>query len=117
MSLVGVNNLRSCGRGLGRETVESPDLRDGIASQIASVPSMPISARETNSIPGNPTDSTSSDSLPMHHSKSIEAPHRELICDDALIWLDSFADDSLPGCVFTSLPDISEVPEVAKGEV
>jgi hypothetical protein len=40
---------------------------------------------------------------------------RKMICNDALIWLESFADDTLPGCVFSSLPDISEVPDIAKG--
>ena len=112
MSFVGVNNLRSCGRGLGREVVESSELRDDSALKAVSEPSL---ANETNCLPESPTDSISSYSLPMQQSINEKAPLRELVCDDALIWLDSFADDSLPGCVFTSLPDISEVPEVAKG--
>ena len=58
---------------------------------------------------------TSSSFLLAESAKEVPLQDRELICDDALVWLNSFADDSLPGCVFTSLPDISEVPDVAKG--
>ena len=109
MSIVGVNNLRSCGRGLGREVVEISELSDDSA---LTTPSVPSSAKETNCLPDS---SISSDSVLIQQLLEDKAPLRQLVCDDALTWLESFADDSLPGCVFTSLPDISEVPEVAKG--
>ena len=41
--------------------------------------------------------------------------NREIICDDAIMWLEDLDDDSIASSVFTSLPDISEVPEVTTG--
>ena len=58
---------------------------------------------------------TSSSFLPVASEIDASVQDRELVCDDALVWLNAFHDNSLPGCVFTSLPDISEVPDVAKG--
>ena len=58
---------------------------------------------------------TSSSFLPVASENDASVQDRELVCDDALVWLNAFPDNSLPGCVFTSLPDISEVPDVAKG--
>ena len=40
---------------------------------------------------------------------------REIICDDAILYLEDLPDDSIASSVFTSLPDISEVPEVTTG--
>ena len=76
---------------------------------------MPLSARSITSLADSQTDDISTSFLPAEIEEEFYTQNRELICDDALLWLDSFADDSLPGCVFTSLPDISEVPEVSKG--
>jgi hypothetical protein len=42
-------------------------------------------------------------------------PSRSVICGDALEWLTNLADGSLPGSVFTSLPDISELPHLLGG--
>jgi hypothetical protein len=43
-------------------------------------------------------DSTCADSL------------RQVICADALKWLEDFDNNTMKGCVFTSLPDLSEMP-------
>ena len=81
----------------------------------ASVSPMPLSARSGQSAADSQTDLISARFLPAQIEEEFYTQNRELICDDALMWLETFADDSLPGCVFTSLPDVSEVPEVAKG--
>ena len=85
-------------------------------NRSSSVSPLPLSSRSSLSVADSQIDDISTSFLPAQVEEEFYTQNRELICDDALIWLDTFANDSLPGCVFTSLPDISEVPEVAKGE-
>ena len=42
---------------------------------------------------------------------------RTIICCNALDWLQGIDDNSLPGSVFTSLPDISELPLLFRGTI
>jgi hypothetical protein len=48
----------------------------------------------------------STSSMPNQDHNECDAQNKELICDDALVWLNTFEDNSLPGMVFTSLPGI-----------
>ena len=40
---------------------------------------------------------------------------RDVVLDDAIMYLEDLDDDSIDSGVFTSLPDISEVPEITTG--
>lgn len=99
------------------------------SSPISPLTPLPLSSRsisstrknileeiENNSVESvNDSVSVSTSFLPLkvENTKDIEnTQDRELICDDALVWLETFADSSLPGCVFTSLPDISEINHI-----
>lgn len=86
-------------------------------NRSSSASPLPLSSRSSLSVADSQIDDISTSFLPAQIEEEFYTQNRELICDDALMWLESFANDSLPGCVFTSLPDISEVPEVAKGEL
>jgi hypothetical protein len=94
---------------------DQSQLEYDVTPRSASPSPMPLSARTFTSMAESQTDSISTSFLPANVEQEFYTQNRELVCDDALVWLDSFADNSLPGCVFTSLPDISEVPDVAKG--
>lgn len=96
---------------------DQSQLENDVSTRSASPSPMPLSARTSTSIAECQLDSASSSFLPVNVEQESCAENRELVCDDALVWLDSFADNSLPGCVFTSLPDISEVPDVSKGPI
>jgi hypothetical protein len=94
---------------------DQSQLEYDVTPRSASPSPMPLSARTFTSMAESQTDSISLSFLPANVEQEFYTQNRELVCDDALVWLDSFADNSLPGCVFTSLPDISEVPDVSKG--
>jgi hypothetical protein len=94
---------------------DQSQLEYDVTPRSASPSPMPLSARTFTSMAESQTDSISSSFLQANVEQEFYTQNRELVCDDALVWLDSFADNSLPGCVFTSLPDISEVPDVSKG--
>ena len=46
------------------------------------------------------------------HAELGGVPRRQVIMDDAIMYMEELEDDSISGGVFTSLPDISEVPEL-----
>jgi hypothetical protein len=54
------------------------------------------------------------EALVMEASVMSSKMGREIICMDAVRWLESFADCSLPKSygIFTSLPDVSELPAI-----
>lgn len=56
-------------------------------------------------------DVSSKDETPIIYKK----PLREVICMDSLVWLDTFDEFSEGDCIFTSLPDITELPTIFHG--
>ena len=46
------------------------------------------------------------------HAELGGGTRRDVIMDDAIMYMEELEDDSISGGVFTSLPDISEIPEV-----
>jgi hypothetical protein len=59
-------------------------------------------------------DDTASSSNNLEDSVCAD-PLRQVVCADALKWLESFDDNTLKGSVFTSLPDLSELPTLFHG--
>lgn len=98
----------------GDQSQQESDVTPRSAGSASPSP-LPLSEGTSTSMADTQTDSISSSVIPAKVEREVCIQNRELVCDDALVWLDSFADNSLPGCVFTSLPDISEVPDVSKG--
>lgn len=49
------------------------------------------------------------------HAK-VNGRDRQIVCTDAMLWLKSVEKESLVGSVFTSLPDVSELPGVIPGK-
>ena len=109
------DDTNTCNGTVTTGPLNNDQLQNGLllqSEQLTSLIASGINQEDTSSALGIVT---SSSSFPAASETEVSIHNRELICDDALVWLNSFADNSLPGCVFTSLPDISEVPDVAQG--